>query len=112
VEAALDDIFLYDVGEDTSGSISVEEIQPAMHFTLFPNPAAADQVYLHVENHDGSAVRVMLYSESGQLVHESKHTALMHQELEIPVKDLPAGIYMVYAMSEQNLFVTKLVLQR
>ncbi len=111
VEGAVDDVFLYDVGDDTSTvPDAIAEIDQ-MVFNVFPNPALNADINLSVDNYDGTAIQVMMYNESGQQVFVSGKKSWSRYFITIPAKNLPAGIYFIKAVSEKNMFLKKVVIQ-
>jgi len=69
---------------------------------VFPN-LATDRIFVRSTNHQ--IERLNLYNQKGQLV---RHT----NQQELHVSDLPAGYYILHAMSTDGIAVQKILVQR
>ena len=88
--------------ESPCPSVGIEEKH--LQFTIFPNPA---KNVVHIRVPEGET-NVLLYTISGILV---KKTILHSGKLNMDVKNLRAGLYMLFCESASGNFHTKLQLE-
>jgi hypothetical protein len=74
--------------------------------SLYPNPARTE-IYVTIPNFSGTA-NISIYNTHGQLV---KSMVLNENAQKIRVSDLPSGMYLIKAQTDNNCYTNKLLIQ-
>jgi hypothetical protein len=74
--------------------------------SIYPNPARTE-IYVTIPNFSGTA-NISMYNTHGQLV---KSTLLNENAQKIRVSDLPSGMYLIKAQTDNNCYTNKLLIQ-
>lgn len=105
VEAAVDDVILWELGEPTIGIDEIENID----ITAAPNPAS-DMVVVKWKGLTSPVTEVELLNTLGRSVFKTTVNGSSDQ-LNIPVNKLPAGVYTLRISSDKNTGSRKIVVQ-
>lgn len=105
VEAAIDDVVLWELGEPTIGINEVE----SMAITVAPNPAS-DMVLLKWSNISGSNTKVELLNALGNTVYQATVGSYANQ-LQVPVSKLPPGVYTLHINADKYSGSRKIIVQ-
>lgn len=105
VEAAVDDVVLWELGDPTIGIHEVENIA----IIVAPNPAT-DQVMLKWNNISSGTTKVELINTLGRAVYSTAIDGSINQ-LYVPVDGLPSGIYTLLVNAEKFTGSRKIVVQ-
>ncbi|HUM48471.1 MAG TPA: T9SS type A sorting domain-containing protein, partial [Chitinophagales bacterium] len=105
VEAAVDDVILWELGEPTIGIDEIENID----ITVAPNPAS-DIVVVKWKGLASQLTEVELLNTLGRSVFKTTVNGSSDQ-LNIPVNKLPAGVYTLRITSDKNIGSRKIVVQ-
>jgi hypothetical protein len=104
VEAGIDDLFLWDEGEE----VGISEVENDFSFDLFPNPAT-DQFVIHFQETLKGQSTLELVNELGQVVREMSVTNV--SSVTVPVNELSNGMYLVKLQSEDKIAVDRINVQ-
>jgi hypothetical protein len=86
--------------------LSVPEKPYKEEMFLYPNPAR-DDIYVTIPHFSGTA-NISMYNTHGQLV---KAMVLEENARKIRVSDLPSGMYLIKAQTDNNCYTSKLLIQ-
>jgi hypothetical protein len=86
-----------------------EHLKPNLNVSIFPNPAS-DFINLKFENYYFSTGNITIYDMLGNIVFV-KDIVEYENELQIDIKSLPSGIYMVLAKDKQHILNKSFVKQ-
>jgi hypothetical protein len=75
-------------------------------FKIFPNPVIND---LEITNKTGEAINIELFNNQGKLI--SNNNKLSGFKINLPMADLPKGIYMLKMKNDRHSFLQKIVKQ-
>lgn len=108
VEAALDNIYLY----DATISNSIAELDGFSDLNIWPNPAS-DHIILQYSLELSSKVSFEILSPSGRSVYLRDESILPRGEhiSSIPVESLSTGLYFVKIISEQGEMIKKILIE-
>ncbi len=95
---------LYHFEVDPNSTSSLDEIKLKESFQLFPNPAK-NKVQLTAKN---EIQRIIIINQFGQIEKKFKLNAMKYN---LPLKNLPSGIYYVKVFFENGVGVEKLIIQ-
>ncbi len=99
VEAAVDDIFIY----DNESALSVEGVSPAVRAQIFPNPASSQVTVRLPQQAEGT---ISLHDLSGKEI--QRVTIANSNEQVLDVQSVPAGIYMLMIRTAESIQVSKI----
>ncbi|MGB3074314.1 MAG: T9SS type A sorting domain-containing protein, partial [Chitinophagales bacterium] len=105
VEAAVDDVILWELGEPTIGIHELENIA----ITVAPNPVS-DVVMLKWNAVTSGVTKVEMLNTLGRSVYQHTINGSVNQ-LSVPVDQFPAGIYTLHINSDKFTGSKKLVVQ-
>ena len=109
VEAAIDDIILFDKGVNTGLNFSTANMQ---NITVHPNPAG-DFFYIEFEELIGENLAVEIFETTGKLVKTFVRNGLLTQTTKINISDLSDGVYLLNVLSDSEVALReKLVIGR
>jgi len=83
-----------------SSEVSVNPLSRNLPPSLFPNPASS-VINLDLRAENNSATQIRILNMQGQSV-QSLNTNPVHGKIQVPVSDLPAGIYQVEIKQNQR----------
>ncbi len=84
----------------------VSDVLDNNQLPLYPNPARTE-IYVTIPNFHGKP-NISMYNTHGQLV---KAMVLEENARKIRVSDLPAGMYLIKAQTDNNCYTSKLLIQ-
>ena len=90
-------------------AVDAKEVNAAYGFKLAPNPANT-AVWINLEQPVGDNLQVALFNISGQLVHQEVLPAGTLRQ-QIPVGNLPRGLYVAQISGQYGVRVEKLILR-
>lgn len=83
--------------ETKTSTLSVEEVETAKSFTLFPNPFVEE---LQIASKEQSITQVQLYDITGKLIQEEKVNN--QNSFTLKTNDLPIGTYLVNIITDKG----------
>lgn len=106
VEAAIDDIGLYE-----EGVTGIEE-EHITYMQVYPNPASSD-INLKFDVMGAQEMNIQLVNAIGQVVHNETYQASAGlNRMKLDISDLPAGVYMLTLRNGKNIKMEKVTLIR
>lgn len=105
VEAAIDDVILWELGEPTIGIAEIETID----ISVSPNPAS-DEVLVKWNGLSAGAATIELINATGRSVFKTTYDG-SDSQYRLPVDHLPAGLYTMHVKSNKFAGTTKIVLE-
>lgn len=105
VEAAVDDVILWELGEPTIG---IDELKN-MAISVAPNPAS-DRVLLKWNNVSAGTTKIELLNALGRVVYSTTLAGSINQ-LYVPVDRLPSGIYTLHINADKFTGSRKIMVQ-
>jgi len=102
VEAAIDDLFLYDwakidTTEDTTGQEAIDD--DLIFSGVFPNPAS-EYINIYFTNDVTGEIEIVLYNNVGEMILTDIQNAIAGKTYTLQTGTLPAGIYMLSCKTE------------
>ncbi len=96
----------------TSGWVGITDQEAISNsFTLFPNPAA-DEFEVIVKNPMLAVKKLNIMNQLGEIVMSVEMPLLENQKINVDLKGIANGVYMVQIMTNQTPVVKKLVISR
>lgn len=81
---------------NNSTTTSTTEQEPALRFTLSPNPVASDQLHIHYRPIGKGPISVSVFSQTGQLMSRSPYSARANEAIFVlHTTHLPPGNYFI-----------------
>ncbi len=96
----------------TANLVAVNDLERVADVKLLPNPAtAADGSRLSVTSSEAFSARLEVFDFSGKLVFSRPSVAIYEGEnvVELPINELPVGVYSVVLKSEKGAITKRLV---
>jgi len=107
VEAAIDDIRIYDLAPATS----IASVANQMKLLAYPNPASQD-LNLRFELEGSDALQISLRNTLGQVVYQkTERLDAGVQQLQLPVADLARGMYILEVRGSQQMAFENILLK-
>jgi subtilisin-like proprotein convertase family protein len=91
--------------------VGVENIALENSISLFPNPTV-DQTTISFDLNEASDVELQLFTVTGQMIETRLLNNIMNESIELDVKDLPSGMYLVRMMIADEQVTKKLIISR
>lgn len=88
---------------------SIEETESHSQLSIFPNPVQNESIQISFVNPISGQVEIEISDLLGKIVHK---TVLGQNGGTISVADLPAGVYLLSAKNEKNIFKTEKLIVR
>ncbi len=90
---------------------SVNDITKENLLEVFPNPAS-EVVYLKLLLEETQDVQISIFDVQGHLLNTRKFDNVSRETIEVPVRDLPAGTYLVRLATPNGINVRQIVVGR
>ena len=102
-------IFTLNVSVEMSTTTATLNYLSSSEIDVFPNPTT-DQVFL---NFNGSFddIQVNMYSIEGKLVQENDLQSAVNAEKNIPIAELPVGVYLLEINTKQGKIIKRVIKQ-
>jgi len=101
--------FLADV-EKVENAVNIETLNANSMIKLYPNPSTGT-VTLELSRDDASDLEVEIYSLSGKMVYRNAYSSVTNVQEKIDLSNVARGMYVLRVRSENEIFVSKLVIK-